>query len=137
MSRKRDKPYNSRHIPYSYPKRRRPIPPPPPVVEPPKQKPTPPPALVVIGLPLGCSVLDLKSRFEIYGPISRIRIDPQGVGFISYRSKSAADSAISASVDPSFGISIDSHPVFLSFSLSSLVSCFSGFLSGFLNLEQL
>ncbi|KAI7994799.1 hypothetical protein LOK49_LG11G01252 [Camellia lanceoleosa] len=28
MSRKRDKPYTSRHVPYSFPKRRRPLPPP-------------------------------------------------------------------------------------------------------------
>lgn len=111
MSRKREKPYNSRHVPYSYPKRRRPLPPPPPVEDPPKEKPAPPPAVVVVGLPEGCSVLDLKSRFEIYGPISRIRIDPQGVGFISFRTKSAADSALAASLDPSFGISLDSHRV--------------------------
>ncbi|KAL2904399.1 hypothetical protein RDABS01_003109 [Bienertia sinuspersici] len=107
MSRKREKPYNSRHVPYSYPKRRRPLPPPSPTPteELPKQKPAPPPAVVVIGLPEGCSVLDLKSRFEIYGPISRIRIDPQGVGFISFRSTSAAECALSSD------ISLHSHPV--------------------------
>ncbi|KAJ8445426.1 hypothetical protein Cgig2_031239 [Carnegiea gigantea] len=107
MSRKREKPYYSRHVPYSYPKRHRPLPP----EDPPQDKPAPPPALVVIGLPPDCSVLDLKSRFEIYGSISRIRIDKDGVGFISFRSKSAADSALAASLDPSFGISFDSHRV--------------------------
>ncbi|GAB4839940.1 hypothetical protein Ancab_020650 [Ancistrocladus abbreviatus] len=114
MSRKRDKPYPSRHIPYSFPKRRRPFPPPtttPSTDEAPPEKPSPPPAVVVIGLPTDCSILDLKSRFEIYGPISRIRIDHHALGFITFRTKSAAESAISAALDPSFGITIDSKRV--------------------------
>ncbi|WRX14091.1 hypothetical protein QQP08_006578 [Theobroma cacao] len=79
MSRKRDKPYFSRLGPASISKRRRPLPPyplPPPEDE---DKPTPPPAVVVMGLPPNCSVLDLKSRFEIYGPVSRIRINRDAV----------------------------------------------------------
>ncbi|GAB2280314.1 hypothetical protein Dimus_014955 [Dionaea muscipula] len=117
MRRKRDKPYPSAHTPYSYPKRRRPPPPPnttpaeAPHQEPPTTRPTPPPAVVVIGLPTDCSVLDLKSRFEIYGPISRMRIDHDAVGFITFRTKSAAESAVSAALDPSFGITLDSKRV--------------------------
>ncbi|EOY00202.1 Homeobox-leucine zipper protein ATHB-54 [Theobroma cacao] len=111
MSRKRDKPYFSRLGPASISKRRRPLPPyplPPPEDE---DKPTPPPAVVVMGLPPNCSVLDLKSRFEIYGPISRIRINRDAVGYIAYRSKESAESAIAASLDSSFGITIDSTKV--------------------------
>ncbi|XP_068332198.1 uncharacterized protein At1g27050 [Pyrus communis] len=113
MSRKRDKPYFSRHAPYSGSKRRRPLPPhPEPEPEPELDKPTykqpPPPALVVTGLPPDCSVLDLKSRFEIYGPISRIRIDRDAVGYVTYRAADSAQAAIAASLDPSFGITIES-----------------------------
>ncbi|XWS34947.1 hypothetical protein CRYUN_Cryun21dG0081100 [Craigia yunnanensis] len=115
MSRKRDKPYFSRHAPASISKRRRPLPPhPPPSIEnedKPAAKPTPPPAVVVIGLPPNCSVLDLKSRFEIYGSISRIRINRDAVGYIAYRSKESAESAIAASLDSSFGITVDSKRV--------------------------
>ncbi|XP_074296095.1 uncharacterized protein At1g27050-like [Silene latifolia] len=102
-----EKAYRSRHVPYTYPKRRRSPSP----EDKPQDKPAPPPALLVLGLPPSCSVLDLKSRFEIYGSISRIRIDPLGVGLLSFRTLSAAQSAVDASLDPSFGISIDSHPV--------------------------
>ncbi|KAH9606846.1 hypothetical protein KSS87_020254 [Heliosperma pusillum] len=109
MSRKREKPYFSPCQPYSNPKRRRPRSPSP--EDKPQDKPAAPPALLILGLPSGCSVLDLKARFEIYGPISRIRINPLGVGSISFRTFSAADSAVAASLDPSFPISIDSHPV--------------------------
>lgn len=114
MSRKRDKPYTSRHVPSSAAKRRRPHPPPleeEVVVDKPIPKPAPPPALVVMGLVPDCSVLDLKSRFEIYGSISRIRIDRDGVGCIAYRSKDSAEAAIAASLDPSFGITVQSQKV--------------------------
>ncbi|KAK4261184.1 hypothetical protein QN277_004219 [Acacia crassicarpa] len=115
MSRKREKPYFSRHAPYSQsvPKRRRPLPvpdPEPAADEHATRKP-PPCAVVVMGLPLDCSVLDLKSRFEIYGAISRIRIDRDGVGYITYRIKEYADAAIAAALDPSFGITISSKRV--------------------------
>lgn len=111
MSRKRDKPYPSRHVPTSASKRRRPLPPPPPEDEKPVSKPIPPPAVVVMGLPSNCSVLDLKSRFEIYGSISRIRIDRNGVGYITYRTKDSAEAAIAAALDSSFGVTVDSHKV--------------------------
>ncbi|KAH7515871.1 uncharacterized protein At1g27050 [Ziziphus jujuba] len=115
MSRKRDKPYFSRHVPASVAKRRRPHPHTSPAVEveedKPIAKPAPPPALVVMGLPSDCSVLDLKSRFEIYGSISRIRIDRDAVGYVAYRSKDSAEAAIAASLDPSFGITIHSQKV--------------------------
>ncbi|KAL8137705.1 hypothetical protein V2J09_003706 [Rumex salicifolius] len=106
MSRKREKPCLSRHLPSS--KRRRPLPPLSDDLHVPS---APPAAILVIGLPTDCSVLDLKSRFEIYGSISRTRIDPHGVGFVTFRSKSAAESAISAALDPSFGITFDSKRV--------------------------
>ncbi|KAF8040542.1 hypothetical protein BT93_B2694 [Corymbia citriodora subsp. variegata] len=116
MSHKRDKPYFSRPAASSFSsisKRRRPLPRPDPSAsdDPPAPKPSPPPALVVMGLSPNCSVLDLKSRFEIYGPISRIRIDRDDVGYVTYRSKDAAEAAIAASRDPSFGVSLDSEKV--------------------------
>lgn len=77
----------------------------------PIQKPAPPPALVVTGLGTGCSVLDLKSRFEIYGSTSRIRIDRDGVAYVMYRTKDSAEAAIAASLDPSFGDNLDSEKV--------------------------
>ena len=127
MSRKRDKPYFSRHTPASISKRRRPLPPhPPPPTEDedkPATKPTRPPAVVVMGLPPNCSVLDLKSRFEIYGSISRIRINRDTVGYIVYRSKEFAEAAIAASLDSSFGITIDSKKVILKKRKKNLCLC--------------
>ncbi|KAK9276066.1 hypothetical protein L1049_005597 [Liquidambar formosana] len=118
MSRKRDKPYPSRHDFNSLPKRRRPLPPAPPIATADEggddrldKRSSPPPAVVVMGLSSNCSVLDLKSRFEIYGSISRIRIDRDGVGHITFRSKDFAESAIAAALDPSFGITLDSKRV--------------------------
>lgn len=66
----------------------------------------PPPAnqdaatlVVVTGLPADCSVLELKSRFEMYGTISRLRVDPElGFGYITFRSSSSAEAAASAEV---------------------------------------
>ncbi|CAN1852508.1 Uncharacterized protein At1g27050 [Linum perenne] len=112
MSRKRDKPYfaggNDRA---PFPKRRRPQPPPPDDTSATDAKPSPhpPAAVVVIGLSHDCSVLDLKSRFQIYGAISRIRID--GVGYITFRSRESAEAAVAASLDDSFGITVDSKRV--------------------------
>ncbi|XP_061351951.1 ultraviolet-B receptor UVR8-like [Gastrolobium bilobum] len=106
MSRKRDKPYFSRQAA----KRRRPLPEPP-VEDMPTTRPAPPSAVVVMGLSLDCSVLDLKSRFEIYGPISRIRIDGDAVGYVTYRNKDSADAAIAAGLDPHFGITVNSKKV--------------------------
>ncbi|KAA8533023.1 hypothetical protein F0562_032860 [Nyssa sinensis] len=110
MSRKRDKPYFSRQAPYSFPKRRRPLPT--------SQSDSPenssaktPTTLIVTGISPDCSILDLKSRFEIYGCISRTRMDPGGVAYITFRSKDSAESAIAASLDPSFGIGLDSKSV--------------------------
>ncbi|CAK7332827.1 unnamed protein product [Dovyalis caffra] len=116
MSRKRDRPNFTRYDrPAPYPKRRRPPAPPPPQFPPddvkPSTKPPPPPAVVVMDLSPDCSVLDLKSRFSIYGEISRIRIDRDGVGYITYRSKDSAEAAITASLDASFGITVDSKKV--------------------------
>ncbi|KAJ4823256.1 hypothetical protein Tsubulata_042379 [Turnera subulata] len=117
MSRKRDKPYFTRPERAPYPKRRRPHPTPtspdPESIDDhqPSAKPPPPPAILAMGLPPDCSVLDLKSRFEIYGAISRIRIDRDGVGVITYRSRDSAESAMAASLDASFGITFDSKRV--------------------------
>ncbi|CAN0925857.1 Uncharacterized protein At1g27050 [Linum grandiflorum] len=112
MSRKRDKPYFSGNDRAPFAKRRRPHPPPPQDdtsetnSNPPPQ---PPAAVVVIGLSHDCSVLDLKSRFQIYGAISRIRID--GVGYITFRSRDSAEAAVAAALDDSFGITVDSKRV--------------------------
>ncbi|XP_010460228.1 PREDICTED: uncharacterized protein At1g27050-like [Camelina sativa] len=116
MSRKRDKPYTYRNTPARISKRRRPWAPPPSserdeIIDKPTAKPPPPPALIVMGLPANCSVLELKSRFEIYGSISRIRIDKDGFGSVSYRTVESAEAAIACSHEPSFGISIDSKKV--------------------------
>uniref|UniRef100_A0A7N0RDW5 RRM domain-containing protein n=1 Tax=Kalanchoe fedtschenkoi TaxID=63787 RepID=A0A7N0RDW5_KALFE len=71
----------------------------------------PPESVVVIGLAPDASVHDLKSRFEIYGAVARIRIDGDGVEYITFRLKEAAESAVAASLDPSFNITIDSKTV--------------------------
>ncbi|KAK9935222.1 hypothetical protein M0R45_022332 [Rubus argutus] len=114
MNRKRDKPYfSSRRVPSSASKRRRPLPP---HAEEPEEaeldkptfKPPPPPALVIMGLPPDSSVLDLKSRFEIYGSISRIRIDRDAIGHVAYRTADAAQAAVDAALDSSFGITLHS-----------------------------
>jgi RNA recognition motif-containing protein len=120
MSRKRDRSNFTRYDrPAPYPKRRRPPPPPPPQSQPndikPSTKPPPPPAVVVVDLPPDCSVLDLKSRFAIYGEISRTRIDRDAIGYITYRSKDSAEAAITASLDSSFGIAINSKKVTILF----------------------
>jgi RNA recognition motif-containing protein len=71
--------------------------------------------VVVVDLPPDCSVLDLKSRFAIYGEISRTRIDRDAIGYITYRSKDSAEAAITASLDSSFGIAINSKKVTILF----------------------
>ncbi|KAH6763160.1 hypothetical protein C2S52_020593 [Perilla frutescens var. hirtella] len=115
--RKREKPYYSRHAPYSLPKRRRPLPL---DAAPPDDADTSfksstaakvPTSVVVIGVPAECSVLDLKSRFEMYGPISRTRMEPDGVAYINFRSNEAAQSAVDAARDSSFPVTIQSTPV--------------------------
>ncbi|KAH7858915.1 hypothetical protein Vadar_029357 [Vaccinium darrowii] len=111
MSRKRDKPYSSssRHVPYSLPKRRRPLPPSPAEEEPPPAK--SPATVVVTGLSPDCSLLDIRSRFQIYGDISRSTMLHGGVAHITFRSKDSADSAVAASLDPSFAITLNSQQV--------------------------
>ncbi|CAI9092738.1 OLC1v1028063C1 [Oldenlandia corymbosa var. corymbosa] len=119
MSRKRDRSYSSssRHVPYSFSKRRRPLPLQPDGLDPvddidkPPATVKKPTTVVILGLPSDCSVLDLKSRFEIYGSISRIRMDPTGLGYITFRSHDSAQSAVNAAVDPSFAVTILSKPV--------------------------
>lgn len=69
--------------------------------------------VMVTGLPVDCTVLELKSRLEMYGPISRIRVDVDGSGYVAFRSDRSAEAAISASLDPAFGIAIRSKRVFL------------------------
>ncbi|KAF8399409.1 hypothetical protein HHK36_015273 [Tetracentron sinense] len=105
MSRKREKPYPSRNVSSSLPKRPRPMP----TSKPDSNGDQPnKPTVVVSSLSPSCSVLDLKSRFEIYGSISRLRIDRAGIGYITFRSNDSAEAAIAASQDPSFGITVDS-----------------------------
>ncbi|EPS59726.1 homeobox transcription factor, partial [Genlisea aurea] len=70
-----------------------------------------PTMVVVIGVPEECSVLDLKSRFEAYGPISRTRMEPGGVAYVNFRSSEAAQSAVAAAQDSSFPVTLHSIPV--------------------------
>ncbi|URE19201.1 hypothetical protein MUK42_11859 [Musa troglodytarum] len=70
------------------------------------------PSLVMVsGLPADCTVLELKSRLEMFGPISRTRIDVDGRGYVTFRSDHAAEAAIAASLDPTFGLSVRSKKV--------------------------
>ncbi|KAL5719662.1 hypothetical protein ACHQM5_012414 [Ranunculus cassubicifolius] len=71
--------------------------------------------VLVNGLCQNCSVLNLKSCLEIYGDISRIRID-NGI----VMSKEFAEAAIDASLDPDIGISVDDQKVVLSWAEESL-----------------
>ncbi|KAJ8464658.1 hypothetical protein OPV22_027210 [Ensete ventricosum] len=70
-----------------------------------------PSVVLVTGLPADCTVLELKSRLEMYGPISRTRIDVDGRGFVTFRSDHAAEAAISASLDLAFGVTVRSIKV--------------------------
>ncbi|XP_058109264.1 uncharacterized protein At1g27050 [Magnolia sinica] len=68
--------------------------------------------VIVSGLAPGCSVLELKSRFEMFGAVSRLRIDNSlGFAYVTFRSKDSAQDAISAALDPSSGIIIQSEKV--------------------------
>ncbi|KAK4779952.1 hypothetical protein SAY87_016058 [Trapa incisa] len=130
MTRKRDKPSFSGHAPGPIFKRRRP--PHDPFISAAADddvnasRPPTPAALVVTGLPSNCSVLELKSRFEVYGPISRIRIEPDEVGYITFRSKDSAAASIDASLDPSFGITVDSKRVQVSWANDTLAQLGAG-----------
>ena len=119
MSRKRDKTYHSRHHgPYRLSKRRRSPPLSDDAVEyalADYSSSKSPATVVVIGLPQDCALLDIKSRFQIYGWISRTTMRHGGVAYVTFRSKESAEAAIAASVDPSFGIAIDSKRVLSSF----------------------
>lgn len=68
--------------------------------------------IIVTGLLPSCTVFEFKSRFEMFGCISRLRIDRSlGRGYVTYRSKDSAEAAIAASLDPSSGITIGSQKV--------------------------
>lgn len=131
-NRKRDKPYLSRHAPYSLHKRRRGLPLDAAAVEDVDNSSNSvaaaanaPKSVVVIGVPAECSLLDLKSRFEMYGPISRTRMEPDGVAYINFRSNDAAQSAIDAARDSSFPVTLHSTPV-CSSSINPIVFRFCG-----------
>ncbi|XP_057810895.1 uncharacterized protein At1g27050 [Salvia miltiorrhiza] len=112
--RKRERPHYSRHAPYSLPKRRRPLPVGADDADASSNSGAAakaPASVVVIGVPAECSVLDLKSRFEMYGPISRTRMEPDGVAYINFRSNEAAQSAVDAARDSSFPVTLHSTPV--------------------------
>ncbi|WOK93368.1 hypothetical protein Cni_G02065 [Canna indica] len=79
---------------------------------------------MVTGLPYDCTVLELKSHLEVYGPISHTRIDVDCCEFITFCSNHDTEAAISVSVDPTINVSIHSkkvHPSFL-----RLSSCCGG-----------
>ncbi|XP_052173303.1 uncharacterized protein At1g27050 [Diospyros lotus] len=112
MSRKRDRRDFSRPGPYRLTKRRRPPPPSPPHADlPPTSSSKSPATVVVTGLPPDSSLLDIRSRFQIYGCISRTSIRHTGVAYITFRSKDSAMAAVAASLDPSFGITLHSKPL--------------------------
>ncbi|XXG44436.1 hypothetical protein AAC387_Pa01g4242 [Persea americana] len=68
--------------------------------------------VVVTGLSPGCTVLDLKSRFQMFGSISRLRIDTAGsFGYLTFRSHDSAQAAVAAALDPSTGITVGSQKV--------------------------
>ncbi|KAH7661937.1 RNA recognition motif domain-containing protein [Dioscorea alata] len=67
--------------------------------------------VVVTGLPADCTVLELKSRMEMYGPVSRIRMDADGSGHVTFRSSTAAEAAVSAALNPDFGVLVRSQRV--------------------------
>ncbi|TKY74316.1 hypothetical protein E2542_SST03077 [Spatholobus suberectus] len=67
--------------------------------------------VVVMGLPQDYSVLDLKSRFEIYSAISCICIDCDVICYISYQSKDSIDTTVVTSLHPSFEIIFNSKKV--------------------------
>ncbi|RWV82853.1 hypothetical protein GW17_00055610 [Ensete ventricosum] len=70
------------------------------------------PSLVMVtGLPVDCTVLELKSRLEMFGLVTRTRIDVDGRGYVTFRSDHAAEAAIAASLDPTFGLSVRSRKV--------------------------
>ncbi|XP_010552598.1 PREDICTED: uncharacterized protein At1g27050 [Tarenaya hassleriana] len=130
MSSKRENPSPPRHVPGRISKRRRPwgkgddeI------TDKPIAKPPSPPGLVITGLPDHCSVLELKSRFEIYGSISRIRVDRDGSGSVSFRTAESAEAAIAASLEPS-GISIDSKRLEVMWATDPLVKWREGVTGG-------
>ncbi|OAY70547.1 Uncharacterized protein ACMD2_11234 [Ananas comosus] len=83
-----------------------------------------PSVVIVTGIPGDCTVLELKSRLEIYGPVARTRVDAaDGVGYVTFRSAAAADAAVAASLDPARGVAIRSKKV--SFPILSLNSALS------------
>ncbi|KAF9623813.1 hypothetical protein IFM89_005398 [Coptis chinensis] len=125
MGRKRDKPYFS-HAPsssnFKKPRKNHSFSsfiPETPVIEeetknPPQRQTTS--MVLVHNLSNHCSVLNLKRMFEMYGCVSRIRID-SGVGYVNFRAKESADAAIAASVDP--GIIVDDVKVNVSWANDS------------------
>ncbi|CAA6662734.1 unnamed protein product [Spirodela intermedia] len=68
--------------------------------------------VVVNGLPSDCTVLELKSRMQMYGSIARIRIDDgEGLGYVKYRNPDQARAAIAAAANPVLGITIGTGKV--------------------------
>lgn len=79
--------------------------------------------VVVNGLPSGCTVLELKSRMQMYGSISRIRIDgDEGLGYVKYRTPDHARAAIAAAANPVLGITIGTGKVHISLLARALYS---------------
>ncbi|KAK9107769.1 hypothetical protein Syun_023780 [Stephania yunnanensis] len=91
MSRKREKPYFSQPPESSKRRRTKPTPSSSSSIrdehEAAKKSSSASAKVVATGLPSACSVLKLKSRLEMYGCVSRLRIDRGGVGYITFRSR--------------------------------------------------
>ncbi|KAJ3698843.1 hypothetical protein LUZ61_002548 [Rhynchospora tenuis] len=79
--------------------------------DPPPSASAAPSEVVVTGLPSDCTVLELKSRLQQFGSISRMKIDGSGSGHVTFRSDAAAQAAILASLEPGLGISVGSCKV--------------------------
>ncbi|XP_078436782.1 homeobox leucine zipper protein [Wolffia australiana] len=68
--------------------------------------------VLVSNLPPECTVLELKSRMEMFGPVARIRIDSgQGIGYVKFRTLEHAQSAVDAAGNPRLGVEIGSQKV--------------------------
>ncbi|XP_031488069.1 uncharacterized protein At1g27050 [Nymphaea colorata] len=71
--------------------------------------------LIVSDLPAGCTVLELKTRFEMFGSVSRVKIEQNlGFGYITFRLRDSAELAIMTSRNPLYPISIGNKQVHVS-----------------------
>ncbi|CAN6439312.1 unnamed protein product [Victoria cruziana] len=71
--------------------------------------------VIVSDLTAGCTVLELKTRFEMFGSVSRVKIDQTlGLGYITFRLRDSAELAVTTSKNPLYPISIGNKQVHVS-----------------------